>query len=150
MENITLKKHHADQLIFYGVLLFFLGLVVGLFIPAMANPRMGLASHLEGIMNGIFLMVLGLIWNRVDLSVKWLKITFWLALYGTFANWLGILLAAIFNAGKDLTVAARGQEGTPLEEGIVMFLLISLSVAMLTICVAVLIGLKRNMKNVAV
>ncbi len=145
MDTAQLKKYQADKLIFYGVLLFMLGLIVGLFIPMMANPRMGLSSHLEGIMNGMFLVLLGLIWNRVNLSVRWLKITFWLAIFGTFANWAGILLAAIFNAGKDLTVAAQGQEGSPMIEGIVMFLLITLSVAMLTICISVLIGLKRNM-----
>jgi hydroxylaminobenzene mutase len=147
MEKAILQKHQSDKLIFYGILLFLLGLFVGLFVPLMANPRMGLSSHLEGVMNGMFLIILGLIWGKVALSSKWLKITFWLSIYGTFANWLGILLAAIFNAGKDLTVAAKGQEGTPLAEGVVTFLLISLSIAMLIICVSVLIGLNRNMKS---
>jgi hydroxylaminobenzene mutase len=146
MENTILKSRQADQLIFLGVLLFFLGLVVGLLIPVLANPRMGLSSHLEGVFNGIFLVVLGLIWSKVNLSDKWLKITFWLAIYGTFANWLGILIAAIFNAGKMLTVAAKGQEGPPLAEGIVTFSLISLTIAMLTISVTVMIGLRRNMR----
>ena len=147
MEKPILQKWQSDRLIFFGVLLFLLGLVVGLFVPAMANPRMALSSHLEGIMNGIFLVVLGLIWHKVLLSNRWLKISFWLAIYGTFANWFGILIAAIFNAGKVLTVAAKGQEGTPAVEGIVMFLLISLSIAMLIICTAVLIGLYRNMQG---
>jgi (hydroxyamino)benzene mutase len=147
MEKAILQKHQSDKLIFYGVLLFFLGLVVGLFVPMMVNPRMGLSSHLEGVMNGMFLIILGLIWRKVALSGKWLKITFWFSIYGTFANWLGILLAAIFNAGKFLTVAAKGQEGTPLAEGVLTFLLISLSLAMLIICVSVLIGLNRNMNS---
>jgi hydroxylaminobenzene mutase len=146
MENTILKSRQADQLIFLGVLLFFLGLVVGLLIPVLANPRMGLSSHLEGVFNGIFLVVLGLIWSKVNLSDKWLKITFWLSIYGTFANWLGILIAAIFNAGKMLTVAAKGQEGPPLAEGIVTFSLISLTIAMLMISITVMIGLRRNMR----
>jgi hydroxylaminobenzene mutase len=145
MGETILQKHQSDKLIYYGVLLFLLGLIVGLFLPLMANPRMGLSSHLEGIMNGMFLIILGLIWEKVALSTKWLKITFWLSIYGTFANWLGILIAAIFNAGKDLTVASKGQEGTPLAEGVVTFLLITLSIAMLIICIAVLIGLNKNM-----
>jgi hydroxylaminobenzene mutase len=147
MGNITLQKNQSDKLIFLGVLLFFLCLVVGLFVPVLANPRMGLSSHLEGVMNGIFLMVLGLIWNKVALSDKWLKITFWLAIYGTFVNWLGVLIAAIFNAGKMMGVAAQGQQGPPLAEGIVTFSLISLSFSMLIICITILIGLNRNMKH---
>ena len=121
--------------------------MVGLFIPLMVNPRMCLSSHMEGLLNGMFLVMLGLIWERVSLSEKWLKITFWLSIYGTFTNWLGILLAVIFNAGKDLTIAANGKEGTPLAEGLVTFLLVSLAISMLIICVAVLIGLKKNMKQ---
>lgn len=147
MQKPLLQKQQSDRLIFLGILLFLLGLIVGLFIPLMANPRMGLSSHLEGIMNGMFLVILGLVWHKVKLSHKWLKITFWLSIYGTFANWLGILLAAIFNAGKDLTVAANGQEGSPMAEGMVTFLLISLSISMLIICIAVLIGLYRNMNE---
>jgi len=147
MEKSLLIENQGNKLIFYGILLFFFGLIVGLFVPLMANPRMGVSSHLEGIMNGIFLVVLGLIWGKIKLSDKWLKITFWLSVYGTFANWFGILFAGIFNAGKLLNIAANGQEGSAVEEAIVNFFLFSLSIAMIIICIAVLIGLKRNMKN---
>lgn len=145
MEHSILKEDQSNKLIFWGVFLFFLGLIVGLFVPMFANPRMGLSSHIEGVLNGMLLMIIGLIWHKVDLSSKWLKITFWLTIYGTFANWFGMLIAAIFNAGKMLTVAANGQEGTFLVEGIISFLLISLSVATLTVSVTILIGLYRNM-----
>lgn len=147
MDKSNLIKKQGNNLIFYGVLLFFLGLVVGLLVPIMANPRMGVSSHLEGIMNGMFLVLLGLIWHKLDLSEKWLKITFWLAIYGTFANWFGILFAGVFNAGKLLNIAAQGQEGSPSEEAIVNFLLFSLSIAMIIISITVMIGLKRNMNK---
>src|SRR5512133_640671 len=110
MENLKSIKQQSDNLLFFGVLLFFLGLVVGLFIPMMANPRMGLSSHLEGLLNGIFLIVLGLIWNKLEISVRWLRITYWLSLFGTFANWLSVLIAAVFNSGKMMPLAA-GKEG---------------------------------------
>jgi hydroxylaminobenzene mutase len=146
MESSSTVKRQADQLIFFGVLLFLLGLIVGLMVPVLANPRMGLSSHIEGVMNGMLLIIFGLIWNRVKLSDKWLKITFWLVIYGTFANWFGILIAAIFNAGKMLTVAAEGQEGHPVAEAIVTFSLVSLTLAMLFVSVAILIGLHKNSK----
>ncbi len=144
MENARLKKKHSDQLIFLGVLLFLLGLVTGLVVPVFTNPRLGVSSHIEGVLNGILLIVLGLIWHKVNLPGRWLKIGFWLALYGTFTNWLGILIAAIFNAGGMLGIAANGKKGSPLAEAIVQFCLVSLSIAMLVVAVLVLLGLKRN------
>ncbi|MBW6535801.1 MAG: hypothetical protein K0B11_12395 [Mariniphaga sp.] len=61
---------------FLGVFLFLLGLIVGLVVPVLANPRMGLSSHLEGVMNGMLLIIFGLIWNRLKLSSTWLKLYF--------------------------------------------------------------------------
>jgi hypothetical protein len=61
--------HHrmGHRLIQLGVFLFLLGLLGGFAIPFLANPRMGLASHLEGVMNGMLLVLLGLIWPRLTL-----------------------------------------------------------------------------------
>jgi hydroxylaminobenzene mutase len=75
-EKIELQKFQFNKLIFLGVGLFLLGLIVGLFVPMFANPLMALSSHIEGILNGIFLILLGLIWNKIDLSIRWLKINF--------------------------------------------------------------------------
>lgn len=147
METQSLIKKQSNRLIFLGILLFLLGLIVGLIVPLLANPRMALSSHIEGVLNGMLLVIFGLIWHKVQLSARWLKITFWLAIYGTFANWFGILVAAIFNAGGMLTVAAEGQEGPPVVEGIVNFSLISLSIAMLAVCTLVLIGLYRTIRG---
>jgi hydroxylaminobenzene mutase len=147
MEKSILKKAQSDKLMFWGVFLFFLGLIVGLIVPVLSNPRMGVSSHIEGVLNGFFLVILGLIWHKIDLTDRWLRITFWLAIYGTYANWFGILIAAVFNAGKMLGIAANGKEGPIIAEGIVMFLLITLSVAMLIICITILIGLRRNSKQ---
>ncbi len=144
MENSKSIKQQSDKLLFWGILLFFLGLVAGLFIPMMANPRMGLSTHLEGTMNGIFLVALGLIWNRLALSSKWLNITFWLILYGTFANFFAVLIAAITGAGKMMPIAG-GKEGTSFEEAIISFLLVSISLVMLAVCVIVLIGIYKRM-----
>jgi hypothetical protein len=50
-----------------GLVLFLLGLLTGFAVPALKNPRMALSSHLEAILNGIFLVLLGLLWPHVDL-----------------------------------------------------------------------------------
>jgi hydroxylaminobenzene mutase len=96
-------------------------------------------------LNGIFLIVLGLVWPRLVLSEKALQITYWLALYGTFANWFGLLFAAVFKAGKMLGVMAGGTEGAPVPEAVVAFFLVTLSIAMVIISVMVLVGLKKGM-----
>jgi len=63
-------------LIVLGVALFFAGLISGLIIPKLTLPRMGLTSHLEGTQNGMFLILVGLVWGRLDLSELWLQIAF--------------------------------------------------------------------------
>jgi hypothetical protein len=147
MEQKKLIEKQSDRLIFFGMLLFFLALVIGLIAPLLANPRLGISCHVEGVLNGIFLIVLGLIWNKVALSGRWMIITYWLSIYGTFSNWLAYLIAAIFNAGRHLTIATKGKEGAPLADDIIDFLLVFLTIAMLTICITIIIGLYRNMKN---
>ncbi|MCW2799587.1 MAG: hab, partial [Aeromicrobium sp.] len=46
-----------DLLFALGLILFLLGLLTGLAIPALKNPRMGLAGHMVGMTNGPFLIV---------------------------------------------------------------------------------------------
>lgn len=145
MENNTQSKQ-ADKLIFSGLILFLIGLVIGLLVQNMANPRMGLSAHLEGIMNGMFLVILGLIWKRLRLSKTLLKATFWLVVYGTFANLLAVVIAAVTGFGKMMPIAG-GQEGTQAMEGLISFLLISLGLCMLAVCIIVLIGFYKHMKQ---
>lgn len=146
MENHQHKNLQSGRLLFLGVLLFLLGLIIGLFIPMMTNPRMGLSAHLEGIMNGMFLVILGLLWNKLVLNDKWLNATFWLTIYGSFANFLAVSISAFTGAGKMMPIAG-GKEGTSIAEGLISFLLISLSLAMIFVCVLVLTGLYRFLKQ---
>ena len=144
MKNLQPMKKQASNLLFLGFLLFLLGLMTGLIVPAFANPRLAVSGHIEGVLNGIFLIVLGLVWHQLALSDRLLKTTYWLALYGTFANWFAMLFAAVFNAGKMMGVMAGGTEGPAVPEAVVSFLLITLSVAMVIISVLVLVGLKKG------
>src|SRR5262249_15099176 len=114
--NTRSQEHTGHRLLQLGIVLFLLGLLVGFSVPALANPRMGLASHLEGVMNGLFLVTLGLIWPRLALSARLLATTFWLAIYGTFANWTATLLAAAWGTGRTMPIAAQGHTGTPGQE----------------------------------
>ena len=134
----------GNRLLQCGVTLFLLGLLTGFAVPAFANPRMGLASHVEAVMNGLFLVALGLIWPRLVLSPRLLAVTFWLAAYGGFANWTATLLAAAWGAGRMMPIAAQGHFGSSGQEGVLRALLISLSLAMVSVCVLILAGLRGD------
>ena len=47
------------RLIWHGILLFFLGLCVGMFVQSTRNPRMALSAHVGSVMSGMFLAILG-------------------------------------------------------------------------------------------
>lgn len=143
MDIVTLKGKLSHRLVRLGILLFLLGLVSGLLVPILANPRMGLSSHLEGVMSGMFLVVLGLVWPRLKLGQAALKATFFLAVYGAFANWANTLLAAAWAAGGSMMpMAAKGLMGTPIQEMAIGFGATSLSLAFLATCCLVLWGLR--------
>ena len=61
-------ESRSRVLLALGAFLFLLGLLTGVLVPAVRNARLGLSAHLEGVMNGTFLMVLGAIWHHVHLS----------------------------------------------------------------------------------
>lgn len=133
----------SRRLIRCGVLLFLLGLLTGLIVPALSNPRMGLSSHLEGLMNGIFLVVLGLVWPRLRLSRSLSLAAFWLAVYGTYVNWATTLAAAALGAGAPMMpIAGGGHRGTPLQEGLISVGLVSLALAMIATSGIVLWGMR--------
>ena len=127
-----------------GVLLFLIGLLTGFAIPVMQVPRLGLSSHLEAVMNGMLLMILGFLWPRLALPAWAGTTAFWAALYGTFANWLATLLGAVWGAAAMMPIAGQGTTGTPLAEGIVAALLGSLALAMILASVLVLWGLRAR------
>ncbi|MEW5830398.1 MAG: hydrogenase [Chloroflexota bacterium] len=127
-----------------GIVLFLLGLLTGFVVPKLKNPRMGLSSHLEGVLNGIFLVALGLLWTRLNLPATLLTVTAWLALYGTFANWLATLLAAIWGAGSMMPIAAQGHQSSAGREGVIKLLLGTVSLAMVAVCAIVIAGLRAG------
>jgi (hydroxyamino)benzene mutase len=127
-----------------GLILFLLGLVTGVAVPASKNPRMGLASHLQGMTNGPLLIVVGLLWPHVELARGWQVATVALLVYGAYANWLATQLAAIWGAGRRFAPTAAGDHvASPVKERIVGGLLVSLAPAMLAAGVILLVGVLR-------
>ena len=132
------------QLMGFGALLFLIGLLSGLAIPAVTNPRMGLSSHLEGVMNGMFLILIGLSWKHLLLSVKIKTLTFWCLIYGSFANWFFILMSAIFGTSEMTPIAGAGYNGLPWQEALVKIGLISIGLSMVVAGFFLVVGFMRK------
>jgi hydroxylaminobenzene mutase len=133
-----MKTAAAKRFIAAGAILFLLGLVTGFVIPDFTNPRMGLASHLEGVMNGTFLIALGAAWSYVELTPRLEMVTYWLILYGTFANWLFVSLAAIFGTSEMTPIAGAGYTASVASEQLVSVGLVSVGLTMLAgVCIIV-------------
>ncbi|MGZ4514222.1 MAG: hydrogenase [Mycobacterium sp.] len=113
-----------------GLVLFLIGLLTGFAIPALKNPRMALSSHLEAVLNGMFLVLLGLLWPHIHLPNAWGVTAVVLIVYAGYTNWLATLLASAWGAGRRLApIAAAEHEASAAKERIVNFLLVSLALA---------------------
>lgn len=132
----------ARRLKFHGVTLFLLGLLTGFVVPSFANPRMGVSAHLEGVMNGTFLAVLGMLWPEVRLPPAATKAAFWLVLFAAYVNWASTSLAAAWGTGKLTPIAAGGRIGAPLHEAVVSAGLVALSLAAVAGVALVAFGLR--------
>lgn len=138
--------HHDPRprrLMLHGIVLFLLGLAAGFATPAVENPRMGLSAHLEGVMNGIFLLALGAAWPHVTLAGRAAAAAYGLVLYGAYANWATISFAALVGASRLLPLAGAGHSAEPWQETIVAFGLVTVSLAITAAAVLVLLGLAR-------
>jgi (hydroxyamino)benzene mutase len=134
----TTNRH----LMWHGMLLFLLGLLTGLAEQRFTNVSMGLAAHLEGVMNGTFVVALGAIWTEVRLP-SWTKaIVYWATLYGTYVNWLTTTLAAVFGTAANTPIAGAGYSGQPWQENLVAAGFLTVALAIVAASVLVLWGLR--------
>ena len=127
----------------HGMALFLLGLLTGLAEQSFANIRMGFAAHLEGLMNGIFLLALGACWARVQLSAALERAAFATVLAGTYGNWATTTLAAATGTAALSPITAAGRGQSAWQEVLVTTGFVSVGVLMLTTSCLVLWGLRR-------
>ena len=132
------------RLIWHGMFLFLLGLLTGLVETQFANPRMGLAAHLEGVMNGMFLVALGAAWLEVKLSPALSGTAYWSALYGTYANWAVTTLAAVLGTGAMSPITAPGRTAVPWQESLITAGFMSVGLTIIAAIVLVLWGLRGS------
>lgn len=131
------------RLMWYGMFLFLLGLLTGFAEAKFANVRMGLAAHLEGVMNGIFLLALGSAWTKLQLSHGVERLAFWATLYGTYVNWIVTTLAAVFGTKALSPLTGTSHGGQPWQETMVTAGFMSVGIAILVAALLLLWGFRR-------
>jgi len=132
----------GHRLLQAGMVLFLLGVLTGLISGKLENPRVGLTSHLEGVMNGPFLIILGFLWPRLKLGNGALSAAFWMALISTYANWVTTLFAAAVGGGENmLPISSKGFPGTSAQE-MIIFAGLMTTLLIIPMCAMVIYGLR--------
>jgi hydroxylaminobenzene mutase len=139
----------ALRLCRHGALLFVLGLVSGALIPMLTNSRMGLSAHVAGVQNGMVLLIFGLVWQRLSLAQRALRVAELSSIFAMYAIWGALLLAAIFGTSRATPIAGAGFEGAAWQEGMVTVLLYAGSGGILLGAGLVFWGLRANTRVAA-
>ena len=144
-----LTNEPALRLCRHGALLFVLGLVNGALVSAFANSRMGLSAHLAGVQNGMVLLLFGLVWQRLSLSQRALRVAELSSLFSMYAIWGALFLAAVFGTSRVTPIAGTGFEGAAWQEGLVAVLLYTGSAGILVGAGLVFWGLRGKSREAA-
>jgi hydroxylaminobenzene mutase len=130
------------RILWHGIALFLIGLMTGLVESRFVNPRMGLAAHLEGVMNGTFLLVLGSIWQELRLPRRLETMLFRGVLYGSYANWAVTTLAAALGTVGMTPIASTVSRASAWQEVLITGGFVSVGIAMLASSCLILYGLR--------
>jgi hydroxylaminobenzene mutase len=132
------------KLIWHGMFLFLLGLLTGFVETKFTNQRMALAAHLEGVMNGTFLIALGAVWMEVRLAAKLKAAAYWSALYGAYVNWVATALGAAWGIAALSPITSAGHHAQAWQETAITALFMSVGLAIVGSSVLILWGLRRQ------
>lgn len=127
-----------------GFILILLALGTGLAVPAFLNPRMAVAAHLIGLMNGLLLVVIGVVWNRLALSQGQARFTRVAALGATYLNWGAGCLAAAWGTSRLTPLSGAGYSAAAWRESVVQALQVALSIAVISAVVMIVYGLRSR------
>ena len=141
---MTFSTDSQRRLIRHGMFLFLLGLLIGFVEGQVSTPRMALAAHLEGLMNGTFLIALGAVWQFVRLPPTLTTGAYWTVLYGTYANVIITTFAAVVGASSLSPITGAGHNAPPWQESLVTMGFGTVGIAMLVSSLLILWGLRRT------
>lgn len=141
---------HARGLLFFGALLFLLGLLEGVVIPYFTNTRMGLSAHLAAVQSAMALMVFGCLWSHVQLSAGLAKLAAWSSIFSMYVVWIGLTLAGILGTSKATPIAGAGFQGSPTAELLTEVIITVGAAAGIVGAALIVLGLWNNMTQPSV
>jgi len=143
MEESRNERAIARRLILYGFVLILLGLLTGLVIPVLQTPRLGLSAHINGVMGGLILIVVGAVWEKLSLFGRNASVVFRLLVYSAFMNWIATLLGATFGTSMLTPLAGEGKRAALWQEGIIAALLVSLVISIFAAIIMIIAALLK-------
>ncbi len=144
------SSRQAQRLLQTGITLFLFAALLGLAVPHFSVPRLALSAHLIGILQGIFLVVDGLLWPRLSLSSLQSRMAFWLLIYQSIAAPLANLLAGVWGAGHSIIpMAAGAAHGSAAQEAVINVGLRSAGAALIVALALILWGLRTHVSSAA-
>lgn len=132
------------SIIRHGFVLILLALLAGFAVPAMKVPRLGLSAHVIGLISGLLLIAVGLVWQRLRLSDKIKNVLYWMWLVVAYGNWLGTLLAAIAGGSQLMPIAGNNAMPEPVLDVLITTIIGIVSLLSISALAATIWGLRGN------
>lgn len=133
------------RLLRHGVVLFTLGILTQFVIYFVINPRMAQSAHTVALMSGMFLILLGFLWDEMDLPRPMHAAAYWLFLYSTYSSWASMFIASIFGTSRNTPFASQGVTGAATsKENIADLAYLSFFVTIVLTCLVAVWGVHRG------
>jgi hydroxylaminobenzene mutase len=106
---------------------------------------MAQSAHTVALMSGMFLVLLGLIWDRMAFPPRFTKLAYWLFLYSTYSAWGSMFIAAFFGTSRNTPFASKRISGAARwQETITDLAYLSFFITIVLTCLVTLWGLRRG------
>jgi hydroxylaminobenzene mutase len=146
--NSLQSETFKHKFLWHGIFICTLAFIIGLFIPLYANPRAGMAAHVLGITEGMFLAIIGFAYPQLKLSFFLARSSFWMLIISAYVGLFGQFLSAAFGLKRILVITGVGMaEGNLWMETGVEIATKAISVLLIVACAIVLFGLRRSEGN---
>ena len=125
-EGVLMSERITARLLQLGVLQLALGSLGGGLIGVSESPSLALSIHLGVLLNGATMIGLGLMWHRLTFGPRLERAAFWLLGYGA----IGPVAALLGVGGSTFTQAGAGAIGTPGQEMVMKYAMLSMVTAL--------------------
>jgi hydroxylaminobenzene mutase len=122
--NTSALSQQGRRLLQFGVALLLFSALEGFAIPYFASPRIGLSVHTLSALQAVIFLGFGLLWPKLNLGPRAVRVAFWCAVYSTLAILAAYVIAAIWGVGIE-TIKLMGElphglsQGSTFQEGLI-------------------------------